>query len=58
MLQTVGFSRVEVVSPDGTLYRAARSARRTLPHLKALATRQPRPTAHPAQGRAVFHAYR
>jgi tRNA (mo5U34)-methyltransferase len=58
MLSAAGFSRVEVVSPDGTLYRAARSLRRTVPHLRAIATRTPRPPTHPAQGRAVFHAYR
>jgi tRNA (mo5U34)-methyltransferase len=44
MLRAVGFSHVEVVSPDSALYRAARAARRVV-------RRQP-----PWQGRVVLHA--
>lgn len=58
MLRTVGFSRVEVVSPDSWPYRLARSARRLPAYAREYArTRRPPPT-HPAQGRAVFHAFR
>jgi tRNA (mo5U34)-methyltransferase len=49
MLHAVGFDRVEVVTPDSALYRAARSVRRLL--------RRP-PGTHPAQGRVVVHAFR
>ena len=51
MLRSVGFERVEVVSPDSWAYRIARSARRLPRYLRNRG-------AHPAQGRAVFHAFR
>ena len=49
MLRAVGFARVEVVSPDGTGYRLARSLKRLI--------RRP-PGTHPSQGRVVVHAFR
>ena len=58
MLQAVGFSRVEVVSPDSWAYRLARSARRLPPYLRDYARLRRRPPSHPSQGRAVFHAFR
>ena len=56
MLQAVGFSEVDVVSPDGWAYRLGRSARRLPAYLRAR-SRGATPL-HPAQGRAVFHARR
>ena len=53
MLEAVGFSRVEVVTPDSALYRLARTVRRT-PRYAWFAA----PFEHPSQGRAVFHAFR
>lgn len=50
MLRSVGFARVETVTPDSTAYRIARSMRRLPRHLRG------RTAEHPAQGRAVFHA--
>lgn len=58
MLRTVGFERVEVVSPDSWAYRLARSARRLPAYLRDYARHRRPPAAHPAQGRAVFHAFR
>lgn len=58
MLRTVGFERVEVVSPDGWAYRLARSARRLPAYVRDYARLRHAPATHPAQGRAVFHAFR
>lgn len=58
MLRTVGFDRVEVVTPDSWLYRAARAARRTPEYLRSLARDRVRPASGIGQGRAVFHASR
>jgi tRNA (mo5U34)-methyltransferase len=58
MLRTVGFARVEVVSPDGWSYRLARSARRLPAYVRDYVRHRGPPAAHPAQGRAVFHAFR
>ena len=58
MLRAVGFSRTEVVTPDSTAYRIARSARR-LPHYVRQTVRHRRtPPEHPSQGRVVVHARR
>jgi tRNA (mo5U34)-methyltransferase len=58
MLRTVGFSRVEVISPDSWAYRLGRSVKRLPPYLRGLARHRRAPPEHPAQGRAVFHAFR
>ena len=58
MLRAVGFERVEIVTPDSTAYRAARSARRTALYARKWAQDRSRPHEHPSQGRAVFHARR
>jgi tRNA (mo5U34)-methyltransferase len=58
MLRAVGFDRVEIVTPDSTGYRAARSVKRATSYARAWAKHRARPHEHPAQGRAVFHAYR
>ena len=58
MLEAVGFSRVELVTPDSTGYRVARSLRRLPPYLRAAARHRGTPPQHPSQGRAVFHAFR
>jgi tRNA (mo5U34)-methyltransferase len=61
MLRVAGFEQVDVVSPDSTAYRLARSVRRTPRYLRERLrylnpARPGRPPEHPAQGRAVFHA--
>jgi tRNA (mo5U34)-methyltransferase len=58
MLQAVGFSRAELVSPGSAAYRAARTAKRTGRYLKFLAQHRVRPPERVAQGRAVFHAFK
>jgi hypothetical protein len=58
MLHAVGFERVEVVSPDSWLYRGVRSARRLPSYLREYARHRRSPPVHPAQGRAVIHAFR
>jgi hypothetical protein len=58
MLRTVGFERVEVVSPDSWAYRLGRATKRLPPYLREYARRRHPPPTHPAQGRAVFHAFR
>ncbi|MDQ3739622.1 MAG: DUF1698 domain-containing protein [Actinomycetota bacterium] len=58
MLTSVGFSRVEVVSPDSWGYRLARSAKRLPSYVRAYARHRRAPPDHPAQGRAVIHAFR
>lgn len=58
MLRSVGFSRVEVVSPDSGAYRAARSLRRLPRYLRERVALGAAPPHHPSQGRAVFHARR
>lgn len=58
MLRAVGFARVEVVTPDSSVYRLSRSARRLPRFLSAAVKNRAWPAEHPAQGRAVFHAFR
>lgn len=58
MLRTVGFDRVEIVTPDSTVYRAARSLRRLPRYLSERARTGSPPTEHPSQGRVVVHARR
>ena len=58
MLRAVGFSRVEVVSPDSWAYRVARSARRLPAYVRDYARLRHSPATHPSQGRAVIHAFR
>lgn len=58
MLHTVGFERVELVTPNSLAYRAARVATRTGRYLKFVATHRRRPPEHVQQGRAVFHAFK
>jgi tRNA (mo5U34)-methyltransferase len=58
MLRAVGFRRVEVVTPDSRPYRLARAARRLPRYAWFAARHRVRPFEHPAQGRAVFHAFR
>ena len=58
MLHAVGLPRVEVVSRDTWAYRFARTARRLPPYLRAYARDRRPPPDHPAQGRAVIHAFR
>jgi hypothetical protein len=58
MLRAAGFSRVEVVTPDSTPYRLARTLRRLPRYARAAARSRALPPEHPAQGRAVFHAFR
>ena len=58
MLRAAGFDEVTVVTPDGTLYRLARSLRRVPRWLAFRARHGAWPAEHPAQGRAVFHARR
>lgn len=58
MLRAVGFARVELMTPDGTAYRAARSARRLPRYLRDRVRHGVAPPHHPSQGRAVFHAFR
>lgn len=58
MLRTVGFNRVEIVSPDGRLFRLARMAKRSPRHLwHRLRHGRPAPE-HPTQGRVVIHAWK
>jgi|tagenome__1003787_1003787.scaffolds.fasta_scaffold20984776_2 tRNA (mo5U34)-methyltransferase len=56
MLHAVGFQHVDVVTPDSTAYRAARTLRRLPRYLQHAARHRAAPPEHPAQGRAVFHA--
>jgi tRNA (mo5U34)-methyltransferase len=58
MLHTVGFKRVELVTPNSWAYRLGRTAKRTARHLRYLAQHRVRPPERVAQGRAVFHAFR
>ncbi|MDQ3676028.1 MAG: DUF1698 domain-containing protein [Actinomycetota bacterium] len=58
MLRAVGLERVEVVTPDSTAYRVARSVKRATSYARSWAHDRARPHEHPAQGRAVFHAFR
>jgi tRNA (mo5U34)-methyltransferase len=59
MLRAAGFSRVEVVTGGDRLRNAGRSARRAARYaLHTARHRGRRPFEHPAQGRAVFHAFR
>jgi tRNA (mo5U34)-methyltransferase len=58
MLQTVGFNRVSVVTPDSWTYRFARSVKRLPPYLRAYARHRRGGPDHPAQGRVVIHASR
>jgi tRNA (mo5U34)-methyltransferase len=58
MLRDVGFSRVELVTPNGLGYRAARTLYRTGRHLRHTLAGRGRPAGTIDQGRAVFHAFR
>ena len=58
MLRDCGFPRVEVKTPDSTLYRAARMARRTPRSLQYLAKHRQLPPERISQGRVVVHAFR
>ena len=58
MLRVAGFRHVELLTPDTTPYRLARTARRLPRYLRFAARHHTRPFEHPAQGRAVFHAFR
>jgi tRNA (mo5U34)-methyltransferase len=55
MLRAVGFSEVQVVSPNSLPYRAGRAAKRLA---GALRTRHSRPLAAAQQGRITVHARR
>jgi tRNA (mo5U34)-methyltransferase len=58
MLEVVGFKRVELVTPNSFTYRAARTARRAANYANLAIKHRARPRTHPAQGRAVFHAFK
>jgi tRNA (mo5U34)-methyltransferase len=58
MLQAVGFTCVELVTPNSWLYRTARSARRTARMVQRTARERVRPATRPGQGRAAFHAFK
>jgi tRNA (mo5U34)-methyltransferase len=58
MLRAVGFSEVEVVSSDSSLYRWSRAMRRVPRYLRTAVQHRTRPFEHPAQGRVVVHARR
>jgi tRNA (mo5U34)-methyltransferase len=58
MLRSVGFTRVELVTPNSVAYRAARTAKRIAAHVEHVAKHHARPPAHIDQGRAVFHAFK
>jgi tRNA (mo5U34)-methyltransferase len=58
MLRDVGFRQVLVVTPDAWTYRLARIAARAARQLRFLARHRVRPPERPAQGRAVFHAFK
>jgi tRNA (mo5U34)-methyltransferase len=58
MLHAAGFDDVRIVTPNGTLYRLARSLRR-IPRWLAFRLRHGAwPPEHPSQGRVVVHARR
>ncbi|MGI8505455.1 MAG: hypothetical protein ACR2MK_01385 [Solirubrobacteraceae bacterium] len=57
MLYAVGFTRVELVTPNSWAYRAARTARRTARNLKSVTRHRVMPPERIDQGRAVFHAF-
>jgi tRNA (mo5U34)-methyltransferase len=58
MLHSVGFRRVEMVSPNSWAYRGARMATRAARQLRYLARHRVRAPQRMMQGRAVFHAFR
>lgn len=58
MLRSCGFARVEIVTPNGALYRAARMARRLPRTARHLAAHRALPTERISQGRVVVHAFR
>jgi tRNA (mo5U34)-methyltransferase len=58
MLRAVGFREVRIVTPSSRGYVAARALRRTPAYLRSLRGERSGATRHPAQGRAVFHAYK
>lgn len=58
MLRAVGFTRVELVTPNSWVYRSARTARRAGQYLHHLARHRARPPASIDQGRAVLHAFK
>jgi tRNA (mo5U34)-methyltransferase len=58
MLHVVGFTRVEIVTPDSAGYRLARAIGRIPHYLRTLARHRVRPPENIAQGRAVFHAFK
>jgi tRNA (mo5U34)-methyltransferase len=57
MLKTVGFRRVEIVTPHSWPYRLTRIARRVPGHLRHLARHRVRPASAITQGRVVVHAF-
>ncbi|HEV3129827.1 MAG TPA: DUF1698 domain-containing protein [Solirubrobacteraceae bacterium] len=58
MLRAVGFTRVELVTPNSWAYRLARTARRSAGYVNRLARYRRRPPERIDQGRAVFHAFK
>jgi tRNA (mo5U34)-methyltransferase len=58
MLRAVGFSQVDIVSSDSTIYRWSRSLRRLPRYVTTAVRHRTRPFEHPAQGRVVIHARR
>jgi tRNA (mo5U34)-methyltransferase len=58
MLRAVGFRRVEMVTPNHAVYRAARTAKRAARNLRFRVKRRLPPPTRVGQGRAVFHAFK
>lgn len=58
MLRTVGFTRVELVSPNSFAFRTVRTAKRAGRYLRHLARHRVKPPEHIDQGRAVLHAFK
>jgi tRNA (mo5U34)-methyltransferase len=58
MLLAVGFKRVELVTPNSVVYRAARTAKRAGRYVNHLARYRAKPPERIDQGRAVFHAFK
>jgi len=58
MLHSVGFHRVEMMSPNSWSYRAARTAKRAARQLQFLIRHRVRAPERAGQGRAIFHAFK
>ncbi len=58
MLRACGFGRVEIVTPNGTAYRAGRMAKRVPRTARYLARHRQLPPERVSQGRVVVHAFR